>query len=45
MRQSGLTESKSFIQCQLMNENKLLVHKHLIVRAESIPSTNGRGVS
>jgi hypothetical protein len=34
MRQSGLTESKNFIQCQLMNENKLLVHKHLIVRAE-----------
>ena len=34
MSQSGLTESKNFIQCQLMNENKLLVHKHLIVRAE-----------
>ena len=35
MRLSGLTESKNFIQCQLMNEeNKLLVHKHLIVRAE-----------
>ena len=34
MRLSGLTESKSFIQCQLMN-NKLLVHKHLIVRAEA----------
>ena len=34
MSLSGLTESKNFIQCQLMNENKLLVHKHLIVRAE-----------
>ena len=36
MRLSGLTESKSFIQCRLMNENKLLVHKHLIIRAEAI---------
>jgi S-adenosylmethionine/arginine decarboxylase-like enzyme len=36
MRQSGLTESKNFIQCQVMNENKLLVHKHLIIRAEAI---------
>ena len=35
MRASGLTEFKSIIQCQLM-ENKLLVHKHLIVRAEAI---------
>ena len=33
MRASGLTESKNIIQCQLM-DNKLLVHKHLIVRAE-----------
>ncbi len=30
-----MTEFKSIIQCQLMN-NKLLVHKHLIVRAEAI---------
>ena len=36
MRLSGLTESKNFIQCLVMNENKLLVHKHLIVRAEAI---------
>lgn len=36
MSQSGLTELKNFIQCRLMNENKLLVHKHLIVRAEAI---------
>jgi S-adenosylmethionine/arginine decarboxylase-like enzyme len=36
MSLSGLTESKNFIQCQIMNENKLLVHKHLIVRAEAI---------
>ena len=36
MRPSGLTESKNFIQCQVMNENKLLVHKHLIIRAEAI---------
>jgi S-adenosylmethionine/arginine decarboxylase-like enzyme len=36
MRVSGLTESKSFIQCRVMNENKLLVHKHLIIRAEAI---------
>ena len=35
MKANGLTESKSIIQCQLMN-NKLLVHKHLIVRAEAI---------
>jgi S-adenosylmethionine/arginine decarboxylase-like enzyme len=33
MRASGLTESKNIIQCQSM-DNKLLVHKHLIVRAE-----------
>ena len=33
MRVSGLTEFKNIIQCQLM-DNKLLVHKHLIVRAE-----------
>ena len=33
MRVSGLTESKNTIQCQLM-DNKVLVHKHLIVRAE-----------
>ena len=33
MKANGLTESKSIIQCQLM-DNKLLVHKHLIVRAE-----------
>ena len=33
MRASGLTELKNIIQCQLM-DNKLLVHKHLIVRAE-----------
>ena len=36
MKTSGLTESKSFIQCQVMNEKKLLVHKHLIIRAEAI---------
>ena len=35
MKASGLTEFKNIIQCQLMN-NKLLVHKHLIVRAEAI---------
>jgi len=34
MKVSGLTEYKSIIQCQLMNNN-LLVHKHLIVRAEA----------
>ena len=33
MRASGLTEFKNIIQCQSM-DNKLLVHKHLIVRAE-----------
>jgi len=33
MRASGLTESKNIIQCQSM-DNNLLVHKHLIVRAE-----------
>jgi S-adenosylmethionine/arginine decarboxylase-like enzyme len=33
MRVSGLTEFKNIIQCQSM-DNKLLVHKHLIVRAE-----------
>ena len=33
MKASGLTELKNIIQCQLM-DNKLLVHKHLIVRAE-----------
>ena len=31
-----MTESKNFIQCRVMNENKLLVHKHLIIRAEAI---------
>ena len=31
-----MTGSKNFIQCQVMNENKLLVHKHLIIRAEAI---------
>ena len=33
MKASGLTEFKSIIQCLSM-DNKLLVHKHLIVRAE-----------
>jgi S-adenosylmethionine/arginine decarboxylase-like enzyme len=33
MRVSGLTEFKNIIQCQSM-DNKLLVHKHLIVRAK-----------
>ena len=33
MRASGLTESKNIIQCQLM-DNKILVHKHLIIRAD-----------
>ena len=33
MKVSGLTEFKNIIQCQSM-DNKLLVHKHLIVRAE-----------